>query len=247
MATNDFTYRYDYINSAKKDYGEFSNYVQKNNVYKQLIKEIKKCNDSFDIETMEWIVDIAPDRKNELFNQEVKLKSELVISKEETKKGTLTEENKEAIRRNIEKKSNNDKASIVNYAIKKEFLESIKGYMIDLMDSSIVTVGDWNNYTLWKNDTSWLKTDFCALSDDLLNSVLKEIYEDDVIKHRHRCAHNLTSYQQNLPVFDTLSAESHIRHNYFYRFAILILIDEIFIRLYREYLAQIEFSPQPYK
>lgn len=113
------------------------------------------------------------------------------------------------------------------------------------MDSSLLAVGDWCNYSHWKNDTELIIAENCALGGDLLMNDLKATYVNDVIKHRHRCAHNLTSYQQNLPTFDTISENNYRYYNYFFRFAILILIDEIFIRIYDEYLYQIENNPFP--
>lgn len=60
----------------------------------------------------------------------------------------------------------------------------------------------------------------------------REIY-DKLYKHRNRCAHNLTSYQQNLPSFKTLCDGQYIFENYFLRFFILILIDKIIVAIYR--------------
>lgn len=47
MATNDYGYRYEFINTGKKDFGEFSKYEQKSKVYTLLIEEIKKYNERF--------------------------------------------------------------------------------------------------------------------------------------------------------------------------------------------------------
>ena len=46
LATNDYEYRYQYL-KKDTDYGECSNYKAKNAIYKELIKEIKKQDDSF--------------------------------------------------------------------------------------------------------------------------------------------------------------------------------------------------------
>jgi hypothetical protein len=63
---------------------------------------------------------------------------------------------------------------------------------------------------------------------------LKEIYAT-LYKYRNVCAHNTQSYQQNLPTLKTLSDENYQYENYFVRFAILTLIDKIFIELYTKY------------
>lgn len=245
MATNDYGYRYEFINTGKKDFGGFSKYEQKSKVYILLIEEIKKYNERFNIDTFEWIRDVDSDFKEDLFNQEVSSKVAKIISKKEENQEILSEENKIAIRQNIEQKSIAGKDTIIIQGIKRKFIESIKDNMIALMDSSLLAVGDWCNYSHWKNDTELIIAENCALGGDLLMNDLKATYVNDVIKHRHRCAHNLTSYQQNLPTFDTISENNYRYYNYFFRFAILILIDEIFIRIYDEYLYQIENNPFP--
>lgn len=69
---------------------------------------------------------------------------------------------------------------------------------------------------------------------------LKKYFESIVYRHRNRCAHNLTSYQENLPTLSTLSEKDYDYNNYFFRFSLLILIDEIFIRLYKKYIEALE-------
>ena len=72
-------------------------------------------------------------------------------------------------------------------------------------------------------------------SVNLFESKLIEYYKD-LYDQRNRIAHNTLSYQQNLPELAKLSDESCYSRNYFVWFAILVLIDEIFMELYREYM-----------
>lgn len=69
---------------------------------------------------------------------------------------------------------------------------------------------------------------------------LKKYFESIVYRHRNRCAHNLTSYQENLPTLFTLSEKDYDYNNYFFRFSLLILIDKIFIKLYKKYIEALE-------
>ncbi len=69
---------------------------------------------------------------------------------------------------------------------------------------------------------------------------LKNIYVKHLYVHRNRCAHNTLSYQQNLPTLKTLEDEGYKYENYFLWFSILVLIDEVFIELYKKYLNTIE-------
>lgn len=69
---------------------------------------------------------------------------------------------------------------------------------------------------------------------------LTKIYEENLYKHRNRCAHNTLSYQQNLPTLKTLISENYKFENYFIYFSILILIDKIFTELYKKYLEYLD-------
>lgn len=73
-------------------------------------------------------------------------------------------------------------------------------------------------------------------SYQLFKSLLKEKYEQVVYRHRNRCAHNTLSYQVNKPDLSVLASPDFGYHSYFFRFAILILIDEIFMKLFQEYV-----------
>lgn len=74
------------------------------------------------------------------------------------------------------------------------------------------------------------------LGDNSNNVSPQKIYKDHLYKHRNRLAHNTLSYQQNLPTLSVLQAEEYKYDNYFLWFAILIIIDEVFIELYKHYL-----------
>ena len=69
----------------------------------------------------------------------------------------------------------------------------------------------------------------------LLDGELINYYKDSVYKHRNACAHNTVSYQKNLPMLNTLRINDYKLRNYFFRFTLLILIDEVFIRTYQYY------------
>lgn len=67
---------------------------------------------------------------------------------------------------------------------------------------------------------------------DLFVDDLQDAY-DSLYFHRIRCAHNSTSFQVNLPKFDVLSGSNAVYENYFVRFYLLILLDRLFVQLYR--------------
>ena len=79
-------------------------------------------------------------------------------------------------------------------------------------------------------------------SKSLIEGCIADDYPTVIYLHRNRCAHNLMSYQNNLPGLETLKSEDYPRNNYVYRFIILVIIDEIFIELYQEYKERISQS-----
>lgn len=239
MATYDYVYRRTYLDKVKSDYGEFSTYGQKNNVYTQLVDEIKKYNSDFEVENFQWIKSVEKSTIDSLFDKEVLEKIELEIDKQ-SKRGNLNEENKNHIRTNIARKCNDNKEKITIEIIKRKFVTDIEDDIASFLETSILSIGGWRSYSFWKEDKDRINSSKCALKGTLLKDDLRNLYENDVIKHRHRCAHNLMSYQQNLPTLDALSGNDYSYHNYFFRFVILILIDEIFIRLYEKYIEGIE-------
>lgn len=55
-------------------------------------------------------------------------------------------------------------------------------------------------------------------------------------RHRNRCAHNTLSYQEPSITLAKLKSDDAIYENYFLYFALLIIIDKIFIKTYEMYL-----------
>ncbi|EGN74453.1 hypothetical protein A28LD_1947 [Idiomarina sp. A28L] len=84
---------------------------------------------------------------------------------------------------------------------------------------------------------------FARNKTNLLTGIAIEIYTDHLYRHRNRIAHNTLSYQQNLPTLRVLESETQIYENYFLYFYLLILIDNVFIDLYKKYLETLEEFP----
>lgn len=184
MATNDYEYRYEF---TKTPLGECSNYKDKQNIYKDLVKQIKKQNFSFNVSTDLNKVSILSSTTSEILS-------------------TFSDSN-------------------LSIWTQKSFNEfgSIWGGML---------------YTHFANDDFNL---FTGVSGSGSIS-LKKLYEEHLYRHRNRIAHNTQSYQQNLPTLLTLESEDYKYENYFVHFSILILIDKIFIELYKKYLTALEIK-----
>lgn len=123
-------------------------------------------------------------------------------------------------------------------------------------DILIGTFSEIENTFSGTNLSIWAQNDFLKFRK-LLNNVeakhfandkgtlfsdnsLRNIYDNHLYRLRNRIAHNTQSYQQNLPTLKTLISDDYIYENYFVYFTILVLIDKIFIELYKKYLSAIE-------
>lgn len=70
-----------------------------------------------------------------------------------------------------------------------------------------------------------------------LEKILHEYYTDYVYRQRNRYAHNLTSYQLNIPTFTQFQKFDTSKNNHFRMFSLLILLDEIFMKYYGKFLS----------
>lgn len=191
MATNDYKYRYEYLNNKKYSSHECSTIDDKEAIYSDLIKEILKRS-NYDLSRMDKsrIIREAQDKVKTIFND-----------------------------KNLSTYQQKEYNCFINTALCQSLIPTqtkIFGKCDNCSDY------DKTNKNCQRNTVS-LATLFDFMHD-----------------HRNRCAHNLTSYQQDLPTLSTLANPDYIYHNYFFRFAILILIDEIFICLYKKYVEALE-------
>jgi len=247
MATNDYEYRYDLLHN--RNYGEFSKYLDKNGVYKDIISLIRKNEPSF--------------RVYQLWEDEKMDDATLVAERAKWEK-KVEANRKKQIQKNIEAQEQKNGASLLQ-AAKDKIKASIMGQTLPEADyaehlasmkkrkavSAIVervfACLEKANIILWKekefetykdNYQKKFKGEQVTPKDaSLLGNVLQKFYENVVYTHRNRCAHNTSSYQPNLPTLSTLASMVNTEQNYFYRFTMLIIIDEVFLRLYMRYVS----------
>ena len=114
-------------------------------------------------------------------------------------------------------------------------LQETRSDIINIFTDTNISMWAYNSFTEFTNDRTWLKKEHFGSKANLFESSLQNHYQK-MYHHRNRCAHNALSYQQNIPTLRTLSVDDYKYDNYFIRFALLILIDKIFIDLYAKYL-----------
>ena len=230
MATNDFDYRYQYL---KKNYGECSSYEDKSSIYRDLVKMIVKSDLEFSVTGLFNDVDIKG-QENELREKRIR-----DIQKNQEKKKGRKLSDMEAQRLSNGMKKHWDKNGICESERAKysriALFENIQDLVEDIVTDTVVAQWDQHNYYNYVKGWKRLASDRFAIGDKLLDKDYQDLYTNVVYKHRNRCAHNLSSFQSNLPTLKTLIEENYIFDNYYYRFSMLMLLDEVFVRLYKAY------------
>jgi len=235
MATNDYDYRYHYL---KKNYGECSAYADKNSIYKDIVRAIVCMDSTFKVDSLFEDVDLTAKEVKDFMIRET------IIKQERQKNRRLTDEEMAKLTAGINASyTKNGLSDKEKWHLNRVVLfEEIQSKIKNIINDSLVALWEQHNYKdylmNWKNLSN---IDF-AEGDVLLCKELQDFYAEIVYAHRNRCAHNLVSLQNNLPTLKTISEDRFMYDNYFFRFSILTLLDEIFIRLYRKYAELIESS-----
>lgn len=231
MATNDYDYRYQYL---KKNYGECSSYTDKSSIYKDLIDMILKNSPDFSVNRLFDDVNIS-EKENELIEKRIK---ETQKEQEGKKKRKLTDVEFQKLSEGMKKyftKNRLCEKEKANFS-RIVLFEGIQDKLEAMVGNSLIAQWEQHNYLNYINCWKKLSSSNYAIGDVLLGKDLQDFYTNIVYKHRNRCAHNLVSFQNNLPTLKTLTKESFVYDNYYYRFSMLILLDEIFVRLYKAYI-----------
>lgn len=109
--------------------------------------------------------------------------------------------------------------------------------LIDMLKGSPLTTWNYREFLFFKEH--WMDVlnsrQLNLTSNEFLGARLQGYYQQLVFEHRNKTAHNTVSYMKDIPSLDTLADKGYVYKNYFFRFAILILIDEIIMRMFRKY------------
>lgn len=244
MATNDYRYRYDLLNV--KNYGECSEYKHKKGVYVDLCNLIQGFDSKFT--PMDILTDfpISEEREAEIRSKweheidESRRKEAEHIIAEKTKKGaTLDQEDKDEILNNLLRKVYPEKEWRERLFKEKkvQFVKDIAERLVEVVEHSPLTV--WSNREFRFFKEHWQdvvnEKQLILSANEFLGSGLQMFYRQLVFEQRNRIAHNTASYLKDVPTLDTLADKGYVYKNYFFRFAILLVIDEVFVRMYRRY------------
>ena len=244
MATNNYRYRYELLNV--KQYGECSEYKHKKGIYADLNGLIQGYSCSFTpLDVLEDVV-VSEERQVEMrkkWEREMAVRrsqeAEHIIAEQTKKVGALTQEDKEDIRNNLMKKPYPEKEWTQCLFGEKRalFINDIVARLLAMMEHSPLTAWNYREYLFFKEHWQDVMSEKqLVLSDnEFLGSSLQGSYQQLVFEHRNRTAHNTASYMKDVPTLDTMADRGYVYKNYFFRFAILILIDEVFMLMFKRY------------
>lgn len=116
--------------------------------------------------------------------------------------------------------------------LKTDLLNKVKTEMVDAFSNSLIAKSfpsDYHQYEIFVK--SW-KNEHFANSNQLMGGQIEKVY-DALYKQRNRCAHNTASYQQDMISLTEMQDTQMRNCNYFTYFAILLLLDKVFVESYR--------------
>ena len=116
-------------------------------------------------------------------------------------------------------------------AKKSGMLSEVKTEMEEAMKDSLIARSFPDEYHRYEIFIKTWKTDHFGKTNQLLGGNIEKVY-DALYKQRNRCAHNTASYQQDMLTLTEMQDTQMPNSNYFSYFAILLLLDKIFIESY---------------
>ena len=141
--------------------------------------------------------------------------------------------------------NNNPSLKIENEIDRTYLLENAQKIIMDICNKTLIYEWYADSYQFFiAYKTKEKENEILHLEGNksikLLDGELKKMFEA-AYNHRNRCAHNVSSVQRNMPKFEILSGESAKFENYFLRFYILILLDNVFMELYKIAMELVEY------
>lgn len=225
LATNDFEFRYQWLEEGNSKQGAYSQYKSKEYVYEKLIATILKYDKDFKIEEIDKqkILDNCIQTIINIFSNSnlihgVMSKYNYFESAMWTNAEQILHSHKKLFKPREQEPKKSDKLKKIEE--KKEKGENIK-------DNEEDQIKQFNERM----------TKYKVSSNYNLQDKYSDMYDN-----RNRLAHNTLSYQNNLPTFEVLLKETDESRNYFIWFGILVLIDSIMMELFKIYLDKLENS-----
>lgn len=125
-----------------------------------------------------------------------------------------------------------------NYIEKQKLLDEAKLEVVGLFEDSCFKNWCEKEFYAFKRDKIIFKVEHFA-NDGLLDEPLVDIYQR-LYRARNFYAHNVLSYQENIPPLRSLTKLDLLKDNFFTWFTLLNLIDKVFTKLFIAYLNRLK-------
>lgn len=240
LASNDYAFRYKYLKSIYKTYGEHSTYDAKKGVYNDIIDVVHGRVDNFKVDNFWDSLELPKEEESIVREQWYKEVIEPFVTRvisSAKSKTSFSQSQKDSIKETqIHKKTSQDKLhEKLTEAKKIYFVKEWMSAYKDLIKKSSLSVIMPKKYESFLGKMNILMDGKAlCIGHNLLSNGCVELYEKEVYEFRNRCAHNLTSYQMHLPNLQVLAYNKEV-DNYFIRFWLIILIDNILMLAYDYY------------
>lgn len=134
----------------------------------------------------------------------------------------------------IEKTSAIDSTFKISDTDKRAILDDVKKVMENTFGNSILVTTFTSQYKASQTFVKKWKIAEIASGKQLVGGSIEKLY-DSLYVQRNRCAHNTLSYQQDSISLANMRDTQYPFKNYFTYFAILLLLDSIFIKAFEYY------------
>ncbi len=236
LASYDLQFRYDYLSKPLS----VSSFADKNKIYKTLINSCfslygdahAKENSSYRI----WADMDFPDDSTKDYDDIFERRKNAYITK-------LIQEYQKNNKENVSSEN------IRNKTFNESELLQLRSETVRILLSSkrieqFIHITNNSIFEKWcEHDYFSFKSDYCKsfnldklTPETLLPSDWTNLYSLLVYAFRNNCAHNVNAFRCNLPTLDELCTPSYSCQTYFYRFLLLLLIDEAFVRVFERYM-----------
>lgn len=118
--------------------------------------------------------------------------------------------------------------------MKKRIKQNSYNFVKKIFKNTNLEIWSYRSYKHFLGNDIIKETHYLNNGVNLFENIVVNEYTA-LYNERNRIAHNTMSYQQNLPNFSVLMDEGKYSRNYFLWFAILLLIDNIFMEIYKVY------------
>lgn len=126
-------------------------------------------------------------------------------------------------------------------SIREKNVNSIKDLMDKTFANTILKAGSEREFKDYQELANGLSNKSFGFDEQLLYGKIGgldsvKFYKEYLYSQRNRLAHNTSSYQENLPCFDQLADPNSKLHNYFLFYAYLMMMDGVFVEVFRKYM-----------